>query len=97
MPVAFVSLLIALAVAVPLEDEPKAVALSGKVATAVPGDAIVPVNRKTRLPDVPISAVTAFVAASLADVECVTAIYFSYQFIFFDFSRLFTGDLNGKP
>lgn len=66
---ALVSLLIALAVAVPDEDVPNAVALKGSVATAVPGDPIVPVSLKTRLPDVPISAVTASVAAFLAAVE----------------------------
>lgn len=69
LPVAFVSLLMALAVAVPLDEAPNAVALNGSVATAVPGEPIVPDNLKTRLPDVPISAVTASVAAFLAAVE----------------------------
>lgn len=75
LPVAFVSAEIAFAVAVPLEDAPKAVALNGSVATAVPGLATeLGEILNTRLPDVLISAVTASVAAFLAAVECVTAI-----------------------
>lgn len=69
LPVALVSLVIALAVAVPEDEAPKAVAESERVATAVPGDPTVPVRRNFSLPDVPISAVTALVAASLAAVE----------------------------
>jgi hypothetical protein len=47
LPVAFVSLVMALAVIVPLEATPKAGLLKDSVATAVPGDAAVPVSRKT--------------------------------------------------
>ena len=65
----------ALAVAVPVEDAPKAVALNESVATAVPGAATVDGEmRNTSLPDVLINAVTASVAALRAAVECVTAI-----------------------
>jgi hypothetical protein len=39
------------------------------VATAVPGEPIVPDRRNLSLPDAPISAVTASVAAFLAAVE----------------------------
>jgi hypothetical protein len=74
LPVALVSEVIAFAVAVPEEDAAKAVALRGKVATAVPGAPTVPDSRSFKLPLAPISAVTASVAASLAAVECVTAI-----------------------
>ena len=63
LPVAFVSLVIAFAVAVPELDAPKAVADSGSVATAVPGEPTVPLKRNLRFPLVPISAVTASVAA----------------------------------
>tara|TARA_R110000868_G_scaffold84298_1_gene237703 strand:- start:1 stop:267 length:267 start_codon:yes stop_codon:yes gene_type:complete len=77
LPVAFVSAEIALAVAVPLDDAPKAVELNVNVATAVPGLAtVLGEMRKTRLPEVLISAVTASVAAFLAAVECVTAILY---------------------
>ena len=74
LPVALVSAVIALAVAVPLADAPNAVALNDSVATAVPGEPTVPDKRNTSLPDVLISAVTASVAALRAAVECVTAI-----------------------
>lgn len=73
LPVAFVSLVIALAVAVPVEDAPKAVADSERVATAVPGEPTVPVRRNFSLPLAPIRAVTASVAALRAAVEWVTA------------------------
>lgn len=74
-PAALVSLVMALAVAVPVLDAAKAVALNGSVATAVPGAATVDgLMRKTKLPLTPISAVTASVAALRAAVECVTAI-----------------------
>ena len=64
-----------LAVAVPLDEATKAVALNGSVATTLPGTVTVLGEiLNTRLPDVPISAVTALVAAFLAAVECVTAI-----------------------
>jgi len=76
LPVAFVSAVIAFAVAVPLDDAPNAVALSDRVATAVPGALTVPDVRNTNLPLVPIRAVTASVAALRAAVECVTAILF---------------------
>lgn len=69
LPVAEESDVIALAVAVPLEDAPKAVAENVSVATAVPGAPTVPLNLNLSFPDVPISAVTAFVAASRAAVE----------------------------
>lgn len=70
LPVALVSLVIALAVAVPLDDAPNAVALRDSVATAVPGLATVDGEmRNTSLPLVLISAVTASVAAFLAAVE----------------------------
>ena len=75
LPVALVSELIALAVAVPTDEAPNAVALNGSVATAVPGLAtLLGEIRKTRLPEVLISAVTASVAAFRAAVEWVTAI-----------------------
>ena len=63
LPVALVSLVIEFAVAVPLLDAANAVALNDKVATAVPGEPTVPVSRNFSLPDAPISAVTASVAA----------------------------------
>jgi hypothetical protein len=73
--VAFVSLEIAAAVAVPPEDAPNGVALNPSVATAVPGDATeLGEILNTRLPDAPSSEVTASVAAFFAAVECVTAI-----------------------
>ena len=76
LPAALVSLVMALAVAVPEEDAPKAVADNGKVATTVPGDATVDGEmRNTKLPLVLISAVTASVAAFRAEVLCVTAIF----------------------
>ena len=74
LPVAFVSDVIEFAVAVPLDDAPNAVALRGSVATAVPGDATDDgLIRNTRLPLLPINAVTASVAALRAAVLCVTA------------------------
>jgi hypothetical protein len=74
LPVALVSEVIALAVAVPVEDAPNAVALNERVATAVPGAATVDGDmRNTSLPLVLMSAVTASVAALRAAVECVTA------------------------
>jgi hypothetical protein len=69
LPVAFVSLVIAFAVAVPDDDAPNAVAESGRVATAVPGEPTVPESLKTKLPFDPIRAVTASVAALRAAVE----------------------------
>jgi hypothetical protein len=103
LPVAFVSLVMALAVAVPVLAAANAVALSGSVATAVPGAATVDgLMRKTRLPLAPISAVTASVAAFRAAVEWVTAILQFLQFFFvkvadqFDFldrARCFAGNL----
>lgn len=78
LPVAFVSEVIALAVAVPLTESGKASAVKGSVATAVPGAPIVPDRRNTRLPDAPISAVTASVAALRAAVEWVTAMANSF-------------------
>ena len=75
LPAALVSDVIAFAVAVPLDDAPNAVALRGNVAAAALGLAtVLPVIRNTRLPDAPISVVTASVAAFRAAVECVTAI-----------------------
>jgi len=69
LPVALVSLVIAFAVAVPLDADPNAVALKGSVATAVPGDPTEDgLMRNTRLPLVLISAVTASVAAFRAAV-----------------------------
>jgi hypothetical protein len=77
LPVAFVSLVMAFAVAMPVAAAAgNAVALRGSVATAVPGAAAVPAKRKTRFPLVPISAVTAFVAACNPAAKCVTAIVF---------------------
>jgi hypothetical protein len=100
LPVAFVSAVIALAVAVPLEDAPKAVALSDRVATAVPGEPTVPDKRNTNLPEAPIKAVTASVAALRAAVECVTAIlffllvnYMTNHFDCFNFACIFTSYL----
>ena len=69
LPVALVSEVIALAVAVPEDDAANAVADSGSVATAVPGALTVPDRRNFRFPEVPISAVTASVAALRAAVE----------------------------
>ena len=69
LPVAFVSLVIEFAVAVPLDEAPNAVADNGSVATAVPGAPTEPVNLNTKLPLVLINAVTASVAASRAAVE----------------------------
>lgn len=74
LPVALVSDVIVFAVAVPVEEAPKAVDDNGSVATAVPGEVTVPVSRNTKLPLVLIRAVTASVAALRAAVECVTAI-----------------------
>lgn len=74
LPAALVSLVIAFAVAVPLADAAKAVALSAKLATEVPGAPTVPESLNRRRPDAAISAVTASVAALRAAVLCVTAI-----------------------
>lgn len=71
LPVAEESSVIALAVAVPLEEAPNAVAENGRVATAVPGAATIPASRNLKFPDVPIKASTASVAALRAAVECV--------------------------
>jgi len=69
-PTALVSDVIGLAVATPEDDAPKNVALPGRVAIAAPGlDTEPPVGLNTSLPDVPMSAVTALVAASRAEVE----------------------------
>jgi hypothetical protein len=68
LPVALVSEVIALAVAVPVTAAGKAVALSDKRATVVPGALTVPVSRKANLPEVLINAVTASVAALRAAV-----------------------------
>lgn len=68
LPVAFVSDVMALAVAVPEDDAANAVDESGSVATAVPGEPIEPLRRNLRLPLVLISAVTASVAALRAAV-----------------------------
>jgi hypothetical protein len=76
LPVALVSLVIALAVAVPDELAPKAVDDKGNVATAVPGEPTVPDSLNLRLPDVLIKAVTASVAALRAAVLWVTAMIF---------------------
>jgi hypothetical protein len=103
LPVALVSAVIALAVAVPVDDAPKAVAESDNVATAVPAADTVPDKRNTSLPDAPISAVTASVAALRAAVECVTAMfvfllfdYVTYHLYYFNFSSIFTFNLDGK-
>ena len=64
------------AVAVPVADAPNAVADRGSVATAVPGAPTVPVKRNFRLPDAPMRAVTASVAALRAAVLWVTAMMF---------------------
>jgi hypothetical protein len=74
LPAALVSLVIAFAVATPVADAPNAVADRARLATDVPGAETVPVKRKRKRPDAPISAVTASVAAFLAAVECVVAI-----------------------
>jgi hypothetical protein len=76
LPVAFVSLVMALAVAVPPDDAANAGVLNVKAAAAVPGDPTVPDKRNLSLPDAPINAVTASVAASRAAVAWVTAIIF---------------------
>jgi hypothetical protein len=69
LPAALVSVVMALAVAVPVLDAPNAVALKGSVATAVPGAATVEgLMRKINCPLAPISAVTASVAALRAAV-----------------------------
>lgn len=67
-PVALVSLVMVLAVAVPPDDAAKAVADNGRVATAVPGAETVPLSRNLRFPLVLMSAVTASVAALRAVV-----------------------------
>jgi hypothetical protein len=100
-PVALVSEVIALAVAVPDEDAPNAVADRGRVATAVPGAPTVPVSRNLRFPLAPIRAVTASVAALRAAVECVTAIFVSLhyctdKFVFFYLTSVFTSYFNSK-
>jgi hypothetical protein len=99
LPVAFVSAVIELAVAVPVDDAPKAVADKDNVATAVPGADTVPVVRNTNLPLAPISAVTASVAALRAAVECVTAIFvillfndMSNHIYYFNFTSIFTSN-----
>lgn len=98
LPVALVSLVIALAVAVPLELAPNAVADNGNVAAAVPGDDTVPLSRNFRFPLAPINAVTASVAASLAAVECVVAIvYSSDYFVCFCESCCGAGYFYGHP
>lgn len=79
-PVALVSLVIAFAVAVPDDAAGNAVADSESVATAVPGADTVPAVLKTSFPDAPINAVTASVAAFLAAVECVTAMFYVSNF-----------------
>jgi hypothetical protein len=102
--VAFVSLVIALAVAVPVDEAPKAVAENDSVATAVPGVVTVEGEiRNTSLPLAPIRAVTASVAAFRAAVEWVTAIckllQFSFaeepdQIVLLNFASLLAGDLH---
>jgi hypothetical protein len=103
LPVALVSEVMLLAVAVPLDDAPNAVALKGSVATAVPGEATDEgLMRNTKLPLVPISAVTASVAAFRAAVLWVTAIGqflrcdSADQFDFFDLAGVFASDLQRK-
>jgi hypothetical protein len=106
LPVALVSEVMALAVAVPPDDAPNAVADKGSVATAVPGEPTVDGEmRKTRFPLVLISAVTASVAAFRAAVECVTAIFKLLQLcvcknanglVFFHDSCISAFDLNGE-
>jgi hypothetical protein len=103
LPVALVSLVIALAVAVPLAAAPNAVALNSSVATAVPGAATVDgLMRNTNRPLVLMSAVTASVAAFRAAVLWVTAIlkllqlFFiqeADQFDFLDFTCFLAGNL----
>lgn len=66
LPVALVSEEMPLAVASPAVLAGKAVADSGSVATAVPGEPTVPVRRNFKLPDAPMRAVTASVAAESA-------------------------------
>jgi hypothetical protein len=83
LPAALASVVMALAVAVPVLAAPNAVALKGSVATTAPGAVTVDgLMRKTKLPLTPISAVTASVAALRAAVECVTAILKFLQLIF---------------
>jgi len=70
-----VSEAIAPAVAVPLDDAPNAGVAHTSVAAAVPGAPIVPPTLNTSFEPAPSSkSTTAFVAASLAVVLCVTAI-----------------------
>ena len=69
LPAALVSDVIALAVAVPVDDAENAVADKGNVATTAPGAPTVPVNLKVKLPEAPIKAVTALVAASASDIN----------------------------
>lgn len=76
LPVALVSEVMVLAVAIPPDAAPKAVDDRGNVATAVPGDPTEPANRNTKSPLVLISAVTALVAAFWAATEWVTVIGF---------------------
>lgn len=78
LPVALVSLEIALAVAVPELEAPKAVADKLSDATIAPGAPTVPVSRNRKRPEAPISAVTASVAALRAAVLCVTAMMFPF-------------------
>jgi hypothetical protein len=76
-PVAFVSLVIALAVAIPVEAAaPKAVEERGQVEAAAAGEPNVPPTLNLRLPLVLIKAVTALVAACRAAAECVRLILF---------------------
>jgi hypothetical protein len=73
LPVAFVSLVIAFAVATPVLAAPKAVAEKVSVAAAVPGEVTVEGEiRNFSFPDVLINASTASADALRAAVECVT-------------------------
>jgi hypothetical protein len=96
LPAAFVSLVIAFAVAVPPLDAAKPVDDITRVAAAAPGEPTVPEVRNTRRGEVPSKPVTALVAASRAAVVCVTAILFflvqfglrcSHHFHGFGFAR----------
>lgn len=72
-PVALVSLVMALAVAVPVALAPNAVALNAKLATTVlNAPTVEPVIKNFKRPDAPINPVTASVAAFRAAVLCVT-------------------------
>jgi hypothetical protein len=74
LPVALVSLAIALAVAVPPDDAPKGVALIISVAAAVPGEPTVPVRRNLSRGLAPSAVVCASATVLRNAVECVTAI-----------------------